>query len=492
MYVRKFEADTLEEALKDIKRELGPDAIILKTMTNKGLKGAFKKKKIEITAAISEKNYTRKANVDKSLGENYQEQFYDNNSTFISNMIDQHSENRKLEQRSSVATNNAGAAGYGQLGLNKAVVQARNSAKEMSKDLTSKIKNSLDDFLNFGNQENSFLSQDEDHYESYEEEAYQQVPQRPANRPAVQQQAQAPVRHVETVSSADGPELEYYKKKIDALEKQVYELTRGMERVEKREPEGIYQLRTTLKSLDINDRFIQEVTRKSLFELSQSEVQNPDTVFDFALREMLERVRTDMPLFSSTDLENGPVVTVLVSESAVGQTSMLRKLGALKADCVLIRNNKSAREGQSFTDSMFGLNVIDVKTIAEIVSECRKAIEAGKSVFVDFKNTNTETVETKKFIDGLKRSFNNVEVLICLSAIHSELYNKKVISKYRGMAQGIVVNQLDLCLNYGSLFNIIDEVPSLPFKFYGTGEIVPDDLEAATAERILAGIFQLD
>ena len=54
MYVRKFEADTIEEALKDIKRELGPDAVILKTITNKGLKGAFKKNKIERIAS----NYT--------------------------------------------------------------------------------------------------------------------------------------------------------------------------------------------------------------------------------------------------------------------------------------------------------------------------------------------------------------------------------------------------------------------------------------------------
>ena len=46
MFVRKFEADTLEEALKSIKKELGPDAIILKTITNKGIKGAFKSKKI--------------------------------------------------------------------------------------------------------------------------------------------------------------------------------------------------------------------------------------------------------------------------------------------------------------------------------------------------------------------------------------------------------------------------------------------------------------
>ena len=67
MYVRKFESDTIEEALRDIKRELGPDAVILKTITNKGLKGAFKKKKIEITAAISEKNYVKKEMVKINL-----------------------------------------------------------------------------------------------------------------------------------------------------------------------------------------------------------------------------------------------------------------------------------------------------------------------------------------------------------------------------------------------------------------------------------------
>ena len=46
MYVKKFEGESLDEALQSVKRELGPDAIILKTVTNKGLKGAFKKSRI--------------------------------------------------------------------------------------------------------------------------------------------------------------------------------------------------------------------------------------------------------------------------------------------------------------------------------------------------------------------------------------------------------------------------------------------------------------
>src|SRR5690606_17570027 len=97
MHVRKFEAETLEQALKDIKRELGPDAIILKTVSNAGLKGAFKKSKIEITAAISEKSYTKKARVDSVLNDDQKETFYQDQAGYIANMIDRHDQSKAAQ-----------------------------------------------------------------------------------------------------------------------------------------------------------------------------------------------------------------------------------------------------------------------------------------------------------------------------------------------------------------------------------------------------------
>jgi flagellar biosynthesis GTPase FlhF len=35
MYVKNFAADTMDEALKMVKNELGPEAVILKTITNR-------------------------------------------------------------------------------------------------------------------------------------------------------------------------------------------------------------------------------------------------------------------------------------------------------------------------------------------------------------------------------------------------------------------------------------------------------------------------
>jgi flagellar biosynthesis protein FlhF len=53
MIVRKFEAESMEGALKRVKAEMGPDALILSTENKKG--GVFRKNSVEVTAAFVEK-----------------------------------------------------------------------------------------------------------------------------------------------------------------------------------------------------------------------------------------------------------------------------------------------------------------------------------------------------------------------------------------------------------------------------------------------------
>jgi len=480
MYVRKFEADTIEEALKDIKRELGPDAVILKTITNKGLKGAFKKNKIEITAAISEKNYVKKAQVDQVLNNNQKDEFYNGSASYIANMIDQHDQIK--EKKNQTATANRPAGGYGSLGLNKTV--------NSTKNIASNIKNGLDEFLSLGEKENNSSAPDFD----FEEEMHRTPTPKPMARPSARVEAkyEAPVTE-NRPSRVSDEMMDKQRNKIEELEKKLYELSKNFERIHKKEPIGIYQLRTTLRSLDINEVYIQELIKKGLFELTETDAENADVVFEFALREMMNVVKTEMPLFSSTDAAKNPVITIFLSEASSGQSSMVQKIAAMKKDSVIIRNTNSINGGKktSFTEKIFDLNIVKTSTIAEMVSECRKAIEAGKSVFIDYKCSEAESNETKKFIDGLRRAFPKVEVLITLCAIHTELYNRKVLATYRRLSDGIVISHLDACLNFGSLFNIAADIRDLPFKFYGTGEVVPDDLESATSERLMAGIFKL-
>ena len=69
MEVKKFEAPTLQEALETIKRELGPEAVILQTKKNKRGFGLMSKASVEVTAAVSGRAMDRKRVTEKRLPE---------------------------------------------------------------------------------------------------------------------------------------------------------------------------------------------------------------------------------------------------------------------------------------------------------------------------------------------------------------------------------------------------------------------------------------
>jgi hypothetical protein len=439
----------------------------------------------------------RKASVDTVLNENQKEEFYNGSAGYIANMIDQHEHSRSNSSSNGSRSNN----GYGSAGLNRPV----SSTKGIASQIKSGLREGLDDFLSLGEKEDRHARSHNDFNFDDEVEASRPIIQAPRReaQPAQQVQMAAPSRVVQQQAAQQqaantkgsrliGEEMfEKQKTKIDELEKKLFELTRSFERIHKKEPIGIYQLRTTLRSLDINEIYIQHLIKKGLFELTESDVENADVVFEFALREMMTTVSTAMPLFSAATTAKNPVITVFLSEASCGQSSMVQKIGTMKKDSVIIRNVTTVNESKaSFTEKIFGMHVIKAASIAEIVGECRKAMEDGKSVFIDYKCNETESNDTKKFIDGLRRAFSKVEVLITLSAIHTELYNRKVLGTYQQLSDGVVVSHLDACLNFGSLFNITQDIKDLPYKFFGTGEVLPDDLEAASAERIMAGIFK--
>jgi flagellar biosynthesis protein FlhF len=506
MFVKKFEADTIEDALKAVKFELGPDAIILKTITNNGIKGAFKKKKIEITAAISEKNFEKKAKVDKVLNTEQKEAFYQKPATSIKDSIQKYNNVDASRESGS----------YGNLGLNK-VVNTLSKGTASLADVTSKtsnmLKNSLDDFLTTEDEVSDYDDDSADvshsYYQSKNRGKYSEPPQsKPKAKLAFkneviseeEEEVSRPSQSIPNVPSVPREiyqelkqEIRTQQHKIEALEKKILEMSQNFHAHPKNvnEARGLYQLRTTLKTLDIDDALILDVIKKANYELSKDELENPDVLFEFALKEMTGSVNTGMPLFAK--VESGePVVTVLISEAASGQSTMGMKIAVLKKDVVVIQfaQDVHANESTDFAAQVFGIKIEKVQNFSEVVGLCRKATEAGKSVLLDLKLSNKFLDETKKFIETLKRGFHHVEILCTLSAIHSELYNRKIIARYKDCVDGVIISHVDLCMNFGAIFNVHKAHNKIPLKFYGTGPVVPDDIEGATAERLMAGLFQ--
>jgi flagellar biosynthesis GTPase FlhF len=514
MFVKKFEADTLEEALKAVTVELGPDAIILKTVTNNGIKGAFKKKRIEITAAISEKSFEKKAKVDKVLNTDQKEAFYQKPANVIKETITKYN-----------GPETTSGSGYGSMGLNKVVNTIAKGSAGLS-DITTKtsamIKNSLDDFLTDGEDSGFDIdSSDETPVRAkassrgkYSEPPIQEAPPvsprpRPTTKTVVEDSVEisANNQREQRVQSQSAPagvvsreaynelkqELRTTQHKMELLEQKILELGQNYQFNQKHlnEAKGIFQLRTTLRTLDVDEAHIMELIKKANYELSKEDLENPDVIFEFALQEMASSINTAIPLFAK--IENGdPVVTVLLSEAASGQSTMGTKIAVLKKDVILVQFSQDAQNNAStdFAAQVFGIKIEKVQNFSEVVGLCRKAIESGKSVLVDVRLNNKSTDETKKFIETLKRGFQHVEVLCTLSAIHSELYNRKIIARYKDIADGVIISHVDLCMNFGALFNVHKAHNKIPLKFFGTGPVVPDDIEGATAERLMSGLFQ--
>jgi flagellar biosynthesis protein FlhF len=498
MFVKKFEADTLEEALKAVKVELGPDAIILKTITNNGLKGAFKKKRIEITAAISEKSFEKKAKVDKVLSEDQKEAFYQKSASSIKETITKYNANEV-----------SGPGGYGPLGLNKVVHTIAKSTAgiaDMTTKTSSMIKNSLDDFLTDGDEEmslddsvDSVPSINKKNTTSSSRGKYSERPSEPVRHAAIEEEsAKTLPRQTEALPSRETynelrHELRTHQHKIDLLEKKIQELNQNYQFNQKHltEAQGVFQLRTTLKTLDIDESHILELIRKAHYELSKEDLENPDVIFEFALKEMAGSIHTALPLFSRVETA-APVITVLVSETASGQSTMGMKIAVLKKDVVLIQYSQDGQNNTStdFAAQVFGVKVEKVQNFSELVGLSRKSIDAGKSILMDLRLNSKFTDESKKIIEALRRGFQHVEVLGTLSAIHSEIYNRKIIARYKDIIDGVIISHVDLCMNFGALYNIHKAHNKLPLKFFGTGPVVPDDIEGATAERLMAGLFQ--
>jgi flagellar biosynthesis protein FlhF len=517
MFVKKFEADTLDEALKSVKKELGPDAIILKTVTNKGLKGAFKKKKFEITAAISERNYTKKSNVDKVMSNDQKDDFYKHSSASISEAYETYDRgNKKMINNVEATVNNQTNASYGQLGLNRVVnsiTKGTTNIKNASAKTSSILKNSLDDFLNTS--EESMISEDELMNDSIDEESINRRVNQNLKKAKVTAKASSPESSFQNFMSEDNDiapktiastydkeqynelkqEMKNNQNKIKVLENRIVDLVAKIENesMKNSDAQGVFALRTFLKTLEVDDKILTELIKKSTYELSKEDLEDEEVVFEFALKELAASVKTRDTLFSSFQ-DGSPVVTVLVGGQSSGQSTMALKFAIQQKESVYIRYvpAKSKSTIANLATQVFGLKVENVGSFGEVLSIVRKQIEKNCPVIVDLKLADDEIPEAKRMIDTIKRGTKNTEVLVSISAIHSELFNRKILARYKDFGDGVIISHVDLCVNYGAIFNLHRAFQQLPLVYFGTGAVVPDDGEPASAERLMAGMFKFN
>lgn len=464
MQVKKFEAPTIQEALDTIKRELGPEAIILQTRKYKKGFGLLAKSSVEVTAAVSERSIQKKDKVESKLPESKKKIFRELPAEKQANVV-----NKYMDQQLERAQ----------------VTQERVEMSQQSRKITA----------------TRYIDIPEDSTKR----------RTPYSEPVVRSPSLSP-----TVSNNPSPREKQMENQLATLTQAVQDLREAQENtrthVSPVSPgsSGLWKG----DSVALEEAFEQLVMsgverRYALSLLKQTQFENDSIKWgdaQQALDELAEHMLGSLEVFSPLDLiqkqrrerRDVPQTLALVGPTGVGKTTTLAK----------IASEASMRRGMQvgfMNLDHYRVGAFDqLATYAKIFGVPFRSANTPddvKAALHDFKHLDLILVDapgySQRDSDSLLQLQKTLDLIpdlkrylvLAATTRETELYdsmNRFMVLK----PQGLVVSKLDEAVIYGAIYNMAQK-SKLPLAYFTTGQKVPDDIEEATRERVVALILDI-
>jgi len=196
--------------------------------------------------------------------------------------------------------------------------------------------------------------------------------------------------------------------------------------------------------------------------------------------------------------KNSPRIIALVGPTGVGKTTTTAKLAAMYA---LNRGNKVAL----ITMDIFRVGAVEqLKTYSRIMGipldvastpkELEKAVEKHADCDLIFIDTAGRSHKDKEKLDEMKNFLDNkipIEVYLCLSATTKDRELEEILNRFSiFQISKVVFTKIDESESFGNMINLLMK-DNLQIAYFTTGQRVPEDIEVATsaklAEMILRG-----
>lgn len=488
MQVKKFEAPTIQEALENIKRELGPEAIILQTKKHKRGFGLMSKASVEVTAAVSERSLQKKEFTEKRLPDTNRASLNklpaEKQADIIDKYIDKHMDKAsrvqdkvEVKSRKITATRYADIHDEGSTGAGSGATAATYAQPR------------------------------------------RQAPT-PAQTAAPQPQARNLDRGTGVAQASAGTRGMSLEEEVHHLKRMIQEIRTGQETQEARESRGLGAaggsaqwmqaqgisgspvLQGAFDQLVINGmdkRYALGLLKKVAFEMGPNANPSSESVQDLLAVEIMESTEVISPLTGiRPGAQPGPVVIALVGPTGVGKTTTVAKMASeallkrsLKVGLINLDSYKVAAFDQLGTYAKI-LNVpFRSAATASDLSSALKDFQSLDVVLVDTTGRSQRDPNSLRDMEAILRSVVGIRTHLVLSATtrDNELYDMATrFSTFR--PQGIIMSKLDEATLYGSIYNVSQRV-KLPLLYFTMGQRVPEDIEEATRERVAALILDL-
>lgn len=189
--------------------------------------------------------------------------------------------------------------------------------------------------------------------------------------------------------------------------------------------------------------------------------------------------------------KNAPRVIALVGPTGVGKTTTTAKLAAMYA---LNRGNKVAL----ITMDIFRVGAVEqLKTytrimgipleVASTAKELEKAVERHAQydlILIDTAGRSHKDSEKLEEMKGFLESTVQPDIFLCLSATTKDRELEEILNRFSVFPiSKVVFTKLDECESVGCIVNLLLKA-NLQIAYFTTGQRVPEDIEVATSEKL--------
>lgn len=437
MRVKKFQAKSMPDAMKRVKAELGPNAIILHSReTGKGLLGLFGGRGVEVTAAVDD---AVKLSSEKN--------------------------------RPAPAPPAAPALGSG--GVDFRIDDAATPMAPPSSPFPAPPVNEENPLL--------LLSKE------IEKEKKAMAP------PQSKQPAKPAAPKPKPAEAKKPDELE---KRLGSLENQLVQLT---DLIKKMSPVSSgAESSIPIRTRDLYNHLLEQEVDESLALNLATQIadgsDDDDDVWTLLKARLIERIPVARPLELDFDAKR-PKVIMLVGSTGVGKTTTLAKISAL------YRYNANAKTRPKIvfiTADLYRLAAVEqLQKYTEILGvelevtyspdEVKQAINKHKNAHLILFDTAGACQRNAPQLDalaGIKEAAQPDEVHLVLSSTSKFSDMIDVIEHFKAVdPRRFIFTKIDESTTYGGVFNTLMKYQT-PISYLTTGQNVPEDIESAKPERV--------
>ncbi len=436
MQVKKYEASSIIEALKEVKSDLGPDAIILSTQESKrSLPGA---KRFTVVAAVTENQYRKKELAAKQLG-----------SVFQSKVVNQSAQRQKM--------------------FIESVYQgAEKKYQEKNRQITS----------------TPYIQIDDTEYE--EVQAMPQLVQK--NEPP--QSNVTRVKQAAREAFKSSLNSQFFQEKKQAEELLPDDILSAVRNKSVQPPSALDNMIERLRKCGVESEIAKQWAEQCRREVGSGQVKKSIVDSWFAKK----------ILTSTKISDESAMVEFFVGPHGSGKTAALVKMATHLVvhehkNVALVTtdlNKVGAVEQLRVYSRILNVPVFIISDIRQL-SEKINQLQGYDKILVDTPGISLSNIEELDFMRSIAnvRLESSHRVHLVISALTKENDLGGVLKRFRvADFNDIIVSNIDQTSQHGILINI-QERASVPFHSFGIGSDVVDGFESASRERVLDLVFKL-